>query len=706
MVGIEAPKAAKWTALLSGRDVTAYFQPTHDSSERVALLNGLKPGRNTLEVRLSGGVRSRLEIVSYPIAGPIFSGPHQEPYVCQTTANGLGPPNDPDCTAPTVVQYYYKSTESPAQPVGDIAANVGDHLAPGFKVYDPSEPRPRDVAEITVTNGGTVPYIVRREIGVINRAVYDIQFLHQPGQPLPTPWNQSTPGWNRRLAYIFDSGCGAGYRQGTFVGAVGPVQEPFLSQAYATATSTLNRFANSCNDRVSAETMSMVKEHLIKQYGEPVHTIGWGDSGGAIELNLTAQNYPGLLDGIIAADSFPDMTGLAQSVTDCALLDHAFRTSTLTWSDEQKSAVAGFASWRTCHPTMTGFTVMDPRNFCPPILPKELIYDRKTNPAGARCDIYDNEINVFGRDPRTGFARRPLDNVGVQYGLLAFNSGKIDAEQFVDLNERVGGYDDDGNIVALRMRADDETIRMAYRHGLVLTGHGGLHRVPIIEWRPYGDDVADAHDRIRSFAIRARLIAANGTADNQVILVYPRLSSSEVGLVLKTGRLDAPFPERERMLVRQMDRWLDNIAADPVSGTQLAKIIRNRPADVADSCWATDGERIVERASYDGAGRCNQLYPTHANPRMIAGGSLSDDVLKCALKPINPLDYSRPLTSDQLRRLAAVFPAGVCDYSRQGVGQEVTMTTWQRYDGEPNRVVKAASPGHPVALNSRHDARH
>jgi hypothetical protein len=707
LVGIEVPEGAKWTAQLGGRDVTAQFRLALGSSERVALLGGLQPGRNTLAVRLSDGSRSRLKIVSYPIAGPIFSGPHQQPYICQTTDNGLGPASGPDCAAPTVVQYYYKSTEPPEQEaVAGAAATVADNLAPGFKVYNPSGPRPRDVADITVAGGGTVRYIVRRELGVINRAVYDIQFLHQPGQPLPTPWSHPTPGWNRRLVYVFDGGCGAGYRQGTFVGAVGPAQEPFLSQAYATATSTLNRFANGCNDRVSAETMSMVKEHFIKQYGEPVHTIGWGDSGGAMELNLTAQNYPGLLDGIIPGVSFPDMTGLAQSVTDCALLDHALGTSTLTWSEEQKSAVAGFASWRTCHPTMTGFVVADPRNFCPPLLPKELIYDRKTNPTGTRCDIYDNEINVFGRDPRTGFARRPLDNVGVQYGLLAFNSGKIDAERFVDLNERVGGYDDDGSIVATRTQADEETIRIAYRRGLVLTGRGGLNQVPIIEWRPYGDDLADAHDRIRSLATRARLIAANGTADNQVILVYPRLSSADFALFLKSGRLDAPFAERERNLVRQMDRWLDNIAADHASEAQLAKIIRNRPADLADSCWATDGEQIVEPASYDGTGRCNQLYPSHANPRMTAGGPLADDVLKCALKPISPLDYPRSLTSDQLRRLAVVFRSGVCDYSRPGVGQEVTMTAWQRYDGEPDKVVKASSPGQPVALNSRPDARH
>ena len=28
-------------------------------------------------------------------------------------------------------------------------------------------------------------------------------------------------------------------------------------------------------------------------------------------------------------------------------------------------------------------------------------------------------MNIWGRDPKTGFARRPMDNIGIQYGLTA-----------------------------------------------------------------------------------------------------------------------------------------------------------------------------------------------------------------------------------------------------------------------------------------------
>ena len=45
------------------------------------------------------------------------------------------------------------------------------------------------------------------------------------------------------------------------------------------------------------------------------------------------------------------------------------------------------------------------------------VYNPVTNPKGARCTLADISVNVLGVDPKTGFANRPLDNTGVQYGL-------------------------------------------------------------------------------------------------------------------------------------------------------------------------------------------------------------------------------------------------------------------------------------------------
>jgi len=684
LVSLSPPATPNWVVRLDGRDVTASFHEGNASGSYLALLSGLKRGANALEVVVGGSVRATLEILDHPVAGPVFSGPHQVPFVCQTVANGLGEPLDEDCSAATQTQYYYKPTE-PAREgalgrliksmrVFDGASPVV--LAAGFKSYDPDHP-PADVTSTTTTDGRTVPYIVRRETGVINRAVYDIRFLHEPGRPLPTPWSNRSSGWNGRLLYLFGGGCGAGYHQGNLLGQAS--DEALIARGYAVAVSTFNIFMNDCNDVLSAETVSMVKEHFIKNFGVPVHTIGWGDSGGAMQLHLIAQNYPGLIDGIIPYISFPDVVGYVASTSDCSLLLSAFGKARNAWTDEQKTAVTGFATWRTCAAGGNRFAI-DPRD-CNPVLSQADVYDPVDRPKGIRCDIYDNEITVFGRDPQTGYASRPLDNVGVQYGLAAFNAGKIGAEQFVELNEQVGGFDADGNMIPTRTTADVAVIERAYRHGAVLTGGSGLSTTPIIDWRRYADDLGDQHDSFRSFATRARLIAANGGAGNQVIVI----DSRGAPFLMALERATDPSPEsslvarREIEFVTAMDRWLDNIGADSESGTLAEKVARDKPSDLADTCWATDGEKISGAGVFGANGRCSQLYPQHADPRIVAGEPRTDDVLKCALKPVSLTDYVHPLTTQELQRLKAVFPTGVCDYSRPGIGQKIVPATWQNF---------------------------
>jgi len=107
--------------------------------------------------------------------------------------------------------------------------------------------------------------------------------------------------------------------------------------------------------------------------------------------------------------------------------------------------------------------------------------------------------------------------------------------------------------------------------------------------------------------------------------------------------------------------------------------VRDKPADLADACWTEQGEKIVEPQTYDGTGRCNQLYPAHADPRIVAGSPLTDEVLKCQLKPISAADYTQPLTPDQMAKLKATFPQGVCDYTRPGIAQQHVDGTWRRY---------------------------
>ena len=127
-------------------------------------------------------------------------------------------------------------------------------------------------------------------------------------------------------------------------------------------------------------------------------------------------------------------------------------------------------------------------------------------------------------------------------------------------------------------------------------------------------------------------------------------------------------------------QWLDAITGDPAPLT-ADKVVRLKPADATDSCWdVNDSTRHKEMATYNGAGVCNALYPKTPAPRMVAGGPLTDDVIKCQLKPVNVADYGPAvLTEIEKTRLGSIFPSGVCDYSKSGVGQLALKGTWLSY---------------------------
>jgi hypothetical protein len=556
---------------INGRPVLAAFHQT--GSAWFGKVEGLAPGKNRI-TGTAGKRQVRLDVVNHPITGPVFSGPHQKPFVCQTEAAGLGPPLDENCSANKQVTYWYKPAASGS-----------------FLPLDPSKPRPAGIAETVTSSGKTVPFIVRKEIGTINRAIYGIAILDDPAQT-----------WNGRLIYTFGGGCRAGYRQGGFTFNL---NAGLLAKGYAHAAASLNVFGNNCNDVLSAETFMMVKEHFIETFGVPKFTIGAGSSGGSMQQHLISQNYPGLLDAITPTSSYPDIVSIVPGVADCALLDRAFNQSKLSWTEEQKTAVSGYPTWGTCARWLKA-------GYSPGWL-RAGSCDEST-PKGTRCGLADNMANLFGS------SRAFYDNVGVQYGLAAFEAGKISREQFVELNQAIGGFDGDGNIVAKRSEADANALRKAYRDGRVNAGGGDLERIPIIDARPYLDPTGDIHDSFRTLSTAQRL---KSTARRAVLV----------------------NPPKDWNLQILADQWL-------TSGS--------RPADLTDSCWSREGERIADAA------RCTQLFPAYSDPRIAAGAPLRNDILKCAVKPAAP-------------DLRAVFPNGVCDYAKPGAGQERLAGSWRRY---------------------------
>ena len=78
--------------------------------------------------------------------------------------------------------------------------------------------------------------------------------------------------------------------------------------------------------------------------------------------------------------------------------------------------------------------------------------------------MQEMRANIYGRDPKTGFALKPQDNVGLQYGLAALQSGAISVEEFLDLNEKIGGNDVDGNSIVF-IDVDGESRPRVRRRG-------------------------------------------------------------------------------------------------------------------------------------------------------------------------------------------------------------------------------------------------
>ncbi|PZX34271.1 conserved exported hypothetical protein [Cupriavidus phytorum] len=668
--------------MLGSTDVTSAFKPTSDG-RLVGLVSGFAVGENRMLISFGRG-QTTLVLRNHDRNGPIISGPHQMPWICETQKfnlrNGttLGPAQDVFCNAPTNISYIYKST-----------------VTRTFKALPSTASYPDDLATTTTTEGKTVNFIVRVETGTLNRAIYQFSVLHDPQKDaMPSPEAQYQ-GWNRKLVFVFGGSASAGYRQGYDIGnasdtVAGPLtsEEKKLAAGFAVLGSTLTKFGNNANDVLSAETASMVKEAFIKRFGAPIYTMGWGASGGSMQQHLIANNYPGILDGITPAASFSDLHSIVPNVADCTLLDRAFTSSNLVWTDQQKQEVSGYNTWDTCKQWMGTYTpdwlvarknekplgnylgaVLD-YNQCPLEISSADGYDPIANPSGVRCDLYSGIKNLVGVDSGTGYAARGYDNVGVQYGLKVFKAGHISAEQFVTLNEMVGGFTSDGELQGARSSASPIALNNLYEFGRINSAEN-LGDIPIIDQRSDPGTSANVHDSIRSLSTRARLMRERGNAKNHVIL---RFSSAAPPPGSSATPLDG-----EGYVLQKMDQWLMAMKNDTrVYATAAQRVVANKPGGLTDACFTSEGTQIAETADPNNGGQCGQIMPFYLNPRMVAGGPLTDDVLKCQLVPVNASDYPG-LSASQLARLKAVFPTGVCDYGRASVGSKPLKGTWLTY---------------------------
>lgn len=235
--------------LAGGRDVTAAFHADPGGRSWTGRVDGLRLGWTTVRAHARGG-DARIRLRNFPISGPIFSGPQQQPFLCTTERNGLGQPKvdnqdregmrvfavddsgqktdqvvgwSRDCGGATVVDYLYRSTDGRFKPL------------PG------GGERPADLASTTTLDGKTVDYVVRRERGTINRFVYAVTMLAPLGESAGAGradnetggWDDSA--WNRRVIYRFDGGVAIGHTQGS-LSTDGTLYHPGLSKGTPSST--------------------------------------------------------------------------------------------------------------------------------------------------------------------------------------------------------------------------------------------------------------------------------------------------------------------------------------------------------------------------------------------------------------------------------------------------------------------------------------
>jgi len=717
---IEVPQTVplhQVTVLVNGTDMSDRFTPMPGSRTLTGVIDGLEPGQNAVQVLANGRGRGRplpvsVALTNYPITGPVFSGPHQEPFICSVQRHGLGQPlvdnetygykvfavdgdgyptdevigYSTDCSAETRVDYVYRSTGG------------------AFKPYTPGGERPDDMAQTTTLDGLTVDYIVRWERGTINRFIYSVAMLAPDDSG---PGDLSRSAWNGKLIYYFQGGVAIGHTQGDPSGSR-MLYDWGLSNGYAVVYSTGTKSGTHYNLVLGGETALMVKERFIELYDVPIYTVGVGGSGGAIQQYIYGQNHKGLIDAAIPQYSYPDMVTQAIHVGDCELLEFYMDVidgANPRWADwPNRTLLEGMNASSTVPNPYTGKLgasecVIGWRGLSPLALNPlygaangQENYHPITDVLQIEWSHFGDLVNVYGIAD-DGYSRSFWDNIGIQYGLRSVASGQITPQEFLMLNAIIGGWKNEPDMVqegspfyppgvidfsnwdpwsarnqvfsvdplnhpAPRVEGDLLAMQAAYESGLVFMGDLDI---PVIDWRHYLEGQLDMHNSHQSFASRGRLQAYDGNSDNQVIWF------TDVGAGPEFDQTPEAF------LV--MDEWMMNILANPDAG-----VAGNKPARAVDRCFDAAGNEI---AAGDGVwagilddeplGECAEQFPVYGTSRIVAGGPFKGSIFKCQLKPVAQAvadgDYGvwSPSPMEQLM-LGSIFPDGVCDFSQPDVG--------------------------------------
>jgi len=664
---------------------------------------------------------------------PLFAGPNQYPFLCQTEESHLGQPlidntrgwgipvyaetlagqrsqyvigYSKDCSLPTRVHYLYYRNQQETFP-----GRVDDNI----------DPVPDDHQ-----------LLVRAESGTINRFMYVLLLPTSRADQLTKP---DLSRWNGKLIFYFRGGISIGFQQGKLsLQRLTRDMRKALEQGYAVAFSTANETDNTYNIRLQEDTALRVKRQFVARYGEPAFTIGIGGSGGGLQQNLFAQNQPGIIDGGVALIAYPDMVTQIHYTLDCELLeyyfDHLASDRDFWRNPAHRQAILGLSvsngrqprlSWLTDIAQLLRLEWPDPtppasecnsgwRGSVPLVNNPHFHSDYHRFARAVRERTYwthwqDNR-DIYGTD-KDGRAPSPWSNDGVQYGLQALKNDTISMAKFLELNRRVGSWQPAEDMTeerywhvsgdsrlyrftpygehnmthrgvnsaspeqpAPRFNGSTAAATAAYQSGNVFMGK---LNIPVMDVRMYLDHELNIHHTWAALSTRQRLLNAGTDIRLQPIWISHK-----------------PYnPMWDAIAV--MDQWLTRAALNN------GDLISARPPAATDRCLSSEGDVIYEgEQAWDGRwnhqpdGNCTRLMPFNQSSRQIAGESIAGNTFQCALIPVEQAIvegfYGDIDASPYRQQLQTIFPNGVCDYRQPD----------QALPAELARELKTA-PGQPIA---------
>ena len=219
----------------------------------------------------------QITIRNHPIGGPVFAGPQVTPFFCNPNASNppLGAAIDAQCNAPTqgrapLPQHRHANqfvAVRPRQPAAGGVDPADDHRRrEDGAVHRPARDRARRTAASTRWRCSST----RRK--PIEPWSTDAAVEPQALLPVRRRVRERAQPDRARAACC--------RRRSSALG-------------FAVATSSLNIYANNCNDVVSAEATMMTKEIVVERYGPLLYTMGNGGSAASMQQHLLADELPG-----------------------------------------------------------------------------------------------------------------------------------------------------------------------------------------------------------------------------------------------------------------------------------------------------------------------------------------------------------------------------------------------------------------------------